>query len=66
MKERGCFQELSVGRRTILKLILKEWDGRDLTELICLRTAKSGGFFENGNELSVSIKCGKFIHEMKT
>jgi hypothetical protein len=43
VKKREHKEELCVDRRIILKWILKKWDGRTWTGLICLRTGPIGG-----------------------
>jgi hypothetical protein len=50
-----------MGRRIILKWILKEWDREAWTVSIWLRIATGRGSCECGNEPSGSIKYGEFL-----
>jgi hypothetical protein len=45
----------------ILRWIFRKWDVGVWTGSSWLRTGTVGGNFESGNEISVSIKCGKFL-----
>jgi hypothetical protein len=42
LREREHFEDLRVGGRIILKCILKKWDGKPWTGLLCLRIATGG------------------------
>jgi hypothetical protein len=50
-------EDLDVGGRIILKWILERQDGMVWTGMTWPRIGASGGFCEDGNEPSGSIKC---------
>lgn len=50
-------EDLDVGGRIILKLILKEYSERVYTVFIWFRIEQVGGRGEHGNEPSGLIKC---------
>lgn len=52
-------KEVSIGIRIILKGILRECDMKESFGLIFHCIWSSGGFFEYGNETSVSIEVGE-------
>ena len=59
VKER-CTEILKIRWKKILKWILGNYFGMVWNGFIWLRIGKSGGFCEDGNELSGYSKCGEF------
>jgi len=50
---------------TILKWIMKKYDGRAWTILILLRIGKGVSCHERGNEYSESIKCRERLDKLR-
>ena len=65
LKEVDGLEDPDVYRRIILKRIFKKQDEKASTAVIWLRTRRSGGFCEHGNESSVFINCWYFLETLK-
>jgi hypothetical protein len=61
LRERGCWGELDVNGRIILRWILRKMEGVVGTGGSWLRIGMGGGTCEYGKEPSGSIKCGVFL-----
>jgi hypothetical protein len=60
-REKDHLEYLVIDGEIILKLIFKKWDGGHGIDLPGSGLGKMAGYFECGNELSVSIKCVEFL-----
>jgi hypothetical protein len=57
-------EDLGVDGRIILRWIVRKWGEKVWTECIWLRWGPVAGCCEHGNELSGSIKGGKFLDQL--